>query len=90
MLLYQFNLDLDQRRRMSDVLILDDTRRMSTDSRSSNESQETPVRTTESRDIGLSGNWAKITEKSCGIDCIAIVILVDVTMYQNEINILIL
>lgn len=54
MLLYQFNLDLDQRRRMSDVLILDDTRRMSTDSRSSNESQETPVRTTESRDIGLS------------------------------------
>lgn len=90
MLLYQFNLDLDQRRRMSDVLILDDTRRMSTDSRSSNESQETPVRTTESRDIGLSGNWAKITEKSCGIDCIAIVILVDVTMYQNEINFLIL
>lgn len=90
MLLYQFNLDLDQRRRMSDVLILDDTRRMSTDSRSSNESQETPVRTTESRDIGLSGNWEKITEKSCDIDCIAIVILVDVTMYQNEINFLIL
>lgn len=54
MLLYQFNLDLDQRRRMSDVLILDDTRRMSTDSRSSNESQEIPVRTIESRDIGLS------------------------------------
>lgn len=63
---------------------------MSTDSRSSNESQETPVRTTESRDIGLSGNWEKITEKSCDIDCIAIVILVDVTMYQNEINFLIL
>lgn len=90
MLLYQFNLDLDQRRRMSDVLILDDTRRMSTDSRSSNESQETPVRTTESRDIGLSGNWEKITEKSCDIDCIVIVILVDVTMNQNEINFLIL
>ncbi|XP_052687141.1 DEP domain-containing mTOR-interacting protein-like [Crassostrea angulata] len=54
MLLYQFNLDLDQRRRMSDVLILDDTRRMSTDSRSSNESQEIAVRNIESRDIGLS------------------------------------
>lgn len=65
MLLYQFNLDLDQRRRMSDVLILDDTRRMSIDSRSSNESQEIPVRTIESRDIGLSGKRKVLWYRLC-------------------------
>ena len=56
MLLYQFNIDLDQRRRMSDVLILDEQRRLSTDSRSSIESQESHGRITESRDQISAGN----------------------------------
>ncbi|XP_062578609.1 DEP domain-containing mTOR-interacting protein-like [Saccostrea cucullata] len=53
LLLYQFNLDLDQRRRMSDVLILDERRRMSNESRSSTESQDTPTRFLESRDFSV-------------------------------------
>ncbi|XP_048760049.1 DEP domain-containing mTOR-interacting protein-like isoform X2 [Ostrea edulis] len=56
MLLYQFNLDLDQRRRMSDVLILDDQRRMSTDSHNSTEPQDTPTRFLESHDFSTHAN----------------------------------